>query len=144
VLKRNAASRNSPSRKLLYRLKTSNVLWSRNFHNREMVNSSSAHIRDCRMPEIIEIKTLDTTSATRRIERRFNRTDRLPLDQKHMVFMKVVDFIQALNKSVNSGVNGTNRPSLVLVSSACNRITVALRSTRSQVRWRISPCRIPA
>jgi len=79
VLKRNAASRTPPSRKLLYRLKTSNVLWSRNFHNREMVNSSSAHIRDDRMPETMEMKTLDTSSATSSIERRSDGTAHCPL-----------------------------------------------------------------
>jgi hypothetical protein len=47
------------------------------------------------MPEIMEMKSLDTSSATGCIERRLDGTDRLAVDKKHVVFMKIADFIQA-------------------------------------------------
>jgi len=52
-----------------------------------MVNTSAAHIGDCSMPEIMEMKPLDSSAEARGMERRFNGTKRLTLDQKYMVFI---------------------------------------------------------
>jgi hypothetical protein len=69
-------------------LKDFQCLVSRNFHDCEMVNACSAHIRNGGMPEFMEMKSQDTRSATGRIERRFDGPDRLALDQEHMVFLE--------------------------------------------------------
>ena len=65
-------------------------------HNREMINTSAAHIGDGGMPEIMEPKILNTGPPTSGIERGLNRTDRLSLHQEDMILLKVADFIQVL------------------------------------------------
>jgi hypothetical protein len=61
-----------------------------------MINSGSTHIGDGGVPEIMEPKILNTSSATGSIERGLNRTDRLPLHQEDMIFLEVANFIQVL------------------------------------------------
>jgi hypothetical protein len=60
-----------------------------------MINTRSSHIGHSGMAEIMEMKSLDTRSATGGIKGRFDGIDRVTLDQEHMVFMNVADFIQA-------------------------------------------------
>ena len=61
-----------------------------------MINTSAAHIGDCRMPEIMEPKILNTDPSTSGIECGLNRINRLPLHQEDMILLKVASFIQVL------------------------------------------------
>ena len=94
VLNCESAFRKSPSKKLLYRLKTSYCLVTGDFHDGKVAYSCSAYIRDYGVAEIMKVKILNFCPATGRIKCCFDGINRMSLDQEDVILPKLADFIQ--------------------------------------------------